>query len=76
MIGRATLQREAEARLTRIPRPARGELGPDVVLGVERLLLVEDMEGISVETVDSSWIDALGGLSQRYIRKVPPGFWA
>src|SRR5439155_7897094 len=34
------------------------------------------MNGIMVETVASSWIEALGGLSHRYMRKVPPGFWA
>src|SRR6266568_5029460 len=34
------------------------------------------MNGITVETVASSWIEALGGLSHRYMRKVPPGFWA
>src|SRR5215470_1266590 len=32
------------------------------------------MNGITVETVASSWIDALGGLSQMYIRMVPPCF--
>src|SRR5260370_3161630 len=34
------------------------------------------MNGITVETVASSWIEPLGGLSHRYMRKVPPGFWA
>src|ERR1051326_1297426 len=34
------------------------------------------MNGITVEMVASSWIEALGGLSQRYIRSVPPGCWA
>src|SRR5438034_7654122 len=34
------------------------------------------MNGITVDTVASSWIDALGGLSHRYMRSVPPCFWA
>src|SRR5262245_39336369 len=34
------------------------------------------MNGLTVETVASSWIEALGGLSQRYMRNVPPGCWA
>ena len=34
------------------------------------------MNGTVVETVASSWIEALGGLSQRYMRNVPPCFWA
>ena len=34
------------------------------------------MNGTVVETVASSWIEALGGLSQRYMRSVPPCFWA
>src|ERR1700736_6002513 len=34
------------------------------------------MNGITVETVASSWIEALGGLSHRYMRSVPPGFCA
>src|SRR3954447_6364656 len=34
------------------------------------------MNGVVVETVASSWIEALGGLSQMYMRNVPPCFWA
>src|SRR5262245_1931354 len=34
------------------------------------------MNGITVETVASSWIDALGGLSQIYMCIVPPAFCA
>src|SRR5262245_47654143 len=34
------------------------------------------MNGVVVETVASSWMEALGGLSQMYIRSVPPCFWA
>src|SRR5262245_1939842 len=34
------------------------------------------MNGVTVETVASSWIEALGGLSQIYMRSVPPGCWA
>src|SRR5262245_6488564 len=34
------------------------------------------MNGVTVETVASSWIEALGGLSQMYIRSVPPCCWA
>src|SRR5262245_29157077 len=34
------------------------------------------MNGVTVETVASSWIEALGGLSQMYMRSVPPCCWA
>src|SRR5262245_22388610 len=34
------------------------------------------MNGVTVDTVASSWIEALGGLSQMYMRSVPPCFWA
>src|SRR5215472_8487596 len=39
-------------------------------------LLKTAMKGWFTEMVDSSWIDALGGLSRWEIRKVPPAFWA
>src|SRR5688572_19708411 len=34
------------------------------------------MNGTTVEVVDSSWIEALGGLSWKYIRRMPPLFCA
>src|SRR5262245_52473617 len=39
-------------------------------------LLKRPMNGVTVETVASSWIEALGGLSQMYMRSVPPCCWA
>ena len=34
------------------------------------------MNGMTVEIVASSWIEALGGLSRWEMRSVPPCFWA
>src|SRR5882672_6785201 len=34
------------------------------------------MKGTTVEVVASSWIEALGGLSWKYIFRIPPLFWA
>ena len=34
------------------------------------------MNGMTVEMVASSWIDALGGLSRWVTCRVPPAFWA
>jgi len=34
------------------------------------------MNGTTVEVVASSWIEALGGLSWKYIRRIPPLFCA
>jgi hypothetical protein len=34
------------------------------------------MNGTTVEVVASSWIEALGGLSWKYIRRMPPLFCA
>ena len=34
------------------------------------------MKGTTVEVVASSWIEALGGASWKYILSVPPLFWA
>src|SRR6476469_9862970 len=34
------------------------------------------MNGWLTEMVDSSWIEALGGLSRCEMRNVPPAFWA
>jgi hypothetical protein len=32
--------------------------------------------GMTVELVDDSWIDSVGGLSRWYILRTPPLFWA
>ena len=34
------------------------------------------MNGTAVETVASSWIEALGGVSMCWILRIPPGFCA
>src|SRR5882724_8853870 len=34
------------------------------------------MNGTAVETVASSWIEALGGVSMCWILRIPPDFWA
>ena len=34
------------------------------------------MNGTATETVASSWIEALGGVSMCWIFSIPPDFWA
>src|ERR1700687_57819 len=39
-------------------------------------LLNRPMNGVTVEKVASSWVDALAGLARLYIRRIPPCFCA